>query len=105
LDELLGVGDINEGNVATHVLKLTEHQPAHAPVYTLHAELEGMKLLPVFDQLLSGWKAQGYTLTTSHNVFKDLDIKSLPVHRMVRGTVEGRSGTLMVQGERVLIES
>jgi hypothetical protein len=38
-------------------------------------------------------------------VFKDLDIKSLPVHRMVRGTVEGRSGTLMVQGERVFIES
>jgi peptidoglycan/xylan/chitin deacetylase (PgdA/CDA1 family) len=105
LDELLGVGDINESNVASHVLKLTEQEPAYAPVYTLHAELEGMKLLPVFDQLLSGWKAQGYSLTTSHNVFKDLDIKSLPVHRMVRGTVEGRSGTLMVQGERVLIES
>ena len=105
LDELLGVGDINESNVASHVLKLTEKQPAHVPVYTLHAELEGMKLLPVFDQLLSGWKAQGYTLSTSMDVFKDLDIKSLPVHRMVRGTVEGRSGTLMVQGERVLVET
>ena len=105
LDELLGVGDINESNVASHVLKLTEKQPAHVPVYTLHAELEGMKLLPVFDQLLSGWKAQGYTLSTSMDVFKDLDIKSLPIHRMVRGTVEGRSGTLMVQGERVLMET
>ena len=105
LDELLCVGDINESNVASHVLKLTEKQPAHVPVYTLHAELEGMKLLPVFDQLLSGWKAQGYTLSTSMDVFKDLDIKSLPVHRMVRGTVEGRSGTLMVQGERVLMET
>jgi len=59
----------------------------------------------LFDQLLSGWKAQGYTLTTSLDLFKDLDVKSLPVHRMVRGTVEGRSGTLMVQGERVLVES
>ena len=105
LDELLGVGDINESNVASHVLKLTEKQPAHAPVYTLHAELEGMKLLPVFDQLLSGWKAQGYALTTSMDVFKDLDVKSLPLHRMVRGTVGGRSGTLMVQGERVLMET
>jgi len=105
LDEVLGVGDIDESNVTAHVLKLTEKQPAHAPVYTLHAELEGMKLLPVFDQLLTGWKAQGYKLTTSLDIFKDLDIKSLPIHRMARGTVEGRSGTLMVQGEKVLVET
>jgi len=105
LDELLGVGDINESNVASHVLKLTEQPPAHAPVYTLHAELEGMKLLPAFDQLLSGWKVQGYKLTTSLDIFKDLDVKSLPIHRMARGTVEGRSGTLMVQGEKVLVET
>jgi hypothetical protein len=30
-----------------------------------------------------------------------LDTKHLPVHRVTRGTVAGRSGTLMVQGERV----
>ncbi len=104
LDELLGIGDINESNVAVHVLKLTETPSAHAPVYTLHAELEGMKLSSVFNQLLQGWQAQGYSLTTSHDAFKELDVKKLPIHRMVRGTVEGRSGTLMVQGEQVLVE-
>ena len=34
--------------------------PSH--VFTLHAELEGMKLAPVLEQLLDGWKAQGYRL-------------------------------------------
>jgi len=102
LDELLGVNDVTEANVATEVLKLTEQPSAHAPVYTLHAELEGMKLLPVFAQLLRGWQAQGYTLTTSEAVYRDLDIAALPVHKMIRGTLPGRSGTLMLQGERVL---
>ena len=101
LDELIGIDDLTEANVASHVLKLTESPPVHAPVYTLHAELEGMKLLPVFEQLLRGWQAQGYALTTSREVFQQLDVKHLPVHVMERGTVAGRSGTLMVQGARV----
>jgi len=101
LDELIGVDTLTAANVAAHVLKLTHTEPAHAPVYTLHAELEGMKLLPVFEQLLQGWQAQGYELTTSRDLFNDLDVKRLPIHRVVRGTVPGRSGTLMVQGERV----
>lgn len=101
LDELIGVDDCNEHNVAAHVLNLTATPPTHAPVYTLHAELEGMKLLPVFETLLKGWREQGYTLTTSRDVFDDLDIKRLPVHRVLRGTVPGRSGTLMVQGEKM----
>jgi hypothetical protein len=80
---------------------LTEAEPTHAPVFTLHAELEGMKLLPVFEQLLQGWRAQGYDVTTSRAIFNTLNIKSLPIHEMIRGTVAGRSGTLMVQGPLV----
>lgn len=98
LDELIGMDNLSEANVAEHVLQLTAHAPEQAPVYTLHAELEGMKLLPVFDQLLAGWRAQGYQLTTSRAVFDTLNLKSLPIHQMIRGTVPGRSGTLMVQG-------
>lgn len=100
LDELLGVDDMTETNVANHVLQLTATPSEHAPVYTLHAELEGMKLLPVFEQLLLGWRAQGYKLTTSRELFTQLNLKQLPVHHLVRGSVPGRSGTLMIQGER-----
>ncbi len=101
LDELIGVDNLTAANVAQHVLQMTAQTPMHAPVYTLHAELEGMQLLPVFAQLLQGWRAQGYELATSRAVFDTLDLHSLPVHKMVRGTMPGRSGTLMIQGPQV----
>jgi peptidoglycan/xylan/chitin deacetylase (PgdA/CDA1 family) len=63
LDELIGNDGIDEGNVAQHLLKLTAQPPAAGHVYTLHAELEGNRLSPTFEALLSGWRAQGYRNT------------------------------------------
>jgi hypothetical protein len=94
------VGDITASNVAAAVLKQTAQQPAAPHVYTLHTELEGGKLKPAFDALLSGWKAQGYQLTSTRSIFEDLNITQLPVHRVAFGSIAGRSGTLMLQGER-----
>jgi undecaprenyl phosphate-alpha-L-ara4FN deformylase len=101
LDELIGVGDITENNVAEHLLKQTQQQPGAPHVYTLHTELEGGKLKPAFDALLSGWKTQGYTLTSTRSIFAGLNLNNLPVHRVTFGSIPGRSGTLMLQGERV----
>lgn len=101
LDELIGVDAITASNVAAHVLKLTAQQPTAPHVYTLHTELEGGKLKPAFEALLTGWKAQGYTLTSTRNIYEALDISTLPVHRAEFGSIPGRSGTLMLQGERV----
>jgi len=58
LDELIGIGGVTDGNVANFLLKRTAFEPAAPHVYTLHTEMEGMKLLPAFDALLSGWKTQ-----------------------------------------------
>jgi undecaprenyl phosphate-alpha-L-ara4FN deformylase len=101
LDELIGVDGITEQTVADHILKLTTTQPDAPHVYTLHTELEGGKLKPAFDALLSGWKTQGYTLTSTRSIYQDLDLHALPVHRAVLGSLPGRSGTLLIQGERV----
>jgi peptidoglycan/xylan/chitin deacetylase (PgdA/CDA1 family) len=100
LDELIGVDGITESTVAAHILKQTAQQPNSPHVYTLHTELEGGKLKPVFDTLLSGWKAQGYALTSTRSIYEALDIDALPVHRAEFGSIPGRSGTLMIQGER-----
>jgi peptidoglycan/xylan/chitin deacetylase (PgdA/CDA1 family) len=73
--------------------------PCHTGhVYTLHAELEGGKWLPVFEQLLQGWQAQGYELVSMQQYLQGLDIAALPRHEVVMREVEGRVGTLAVQG-------
>jgi len=100
LDELLGRDGIEAGNVAAHLLACSERAPATGHVYTLHAELEGMRLLPVFEQLLAGWRAQGYELVSLADYACGLTAP-LPVHRVEYGPVPGRSGALMLQGPQV----
>ncbi len=102
LDELIGLDGIGAENVHESLLRLTENPPACGHVYTLHAELEGMKLLPAFERLLAGWRDQGYELTTTRAIFDNLNLAALPRHEVVRGEIPGRSGTLMLQGEEFL---
>ena len=98
LDELIGIDGLTPANVAAHVLGLTATAPVNGHVYTLHAELEGMKLMPVFEQLLVGWREQGYELVSLRDYFDGLEIKSLPRHTVAPGEIPGRSGTLALQG-------
>ncbi|MGO8754217.1 MAG: polysaccharide deacetylase family protein [Gallionellaceae bacterium] len=97
LDELLNREGVAPDSVAQHLLQLTEHPPATGHVFTLHAELEGGKLLPVFEQLLDGWKQQGYELVSMRHYLEELQ-GVLPRHEVVMGPVEGRVGLLAVQG-------
>ena len=104
LDELIGIDGISVDNVHEALLEKTRDQPAHGHVFTLHAELEGMKLAPVLDRLLKGWKEQGYTLTKLESIHGGLDLAKLPRHEVVRGELPGRSGTLMLQGREFLTD-
>jgi len=97
LDELLGRDGISEANVAAHLLELTREPAAAGHVFTLHAELEGMRLAPVFEQLLVGWKAQGWRLTSTRTLFDALQPFALPRCEVGAGAIEGRAGTLLVQ--------
>jgi len=101
LDELIGADGVTEESVAATVLRMTEQLPSLPHVYTLHAELEGMKLSTAFETLLAGWRTQGYRLGTTRDYFEGIDAAHLPIHAMERGSVPGRSGTLMVQGKAV----
>lgn len=98
LDELLGVNGLDENNVDQHLLQLTMIKPATAHVFTLHAELEGMKLLTVLDRLIAGWKRQGYRFQTLGEYGATLDVARLPHHHVKQGEIEGRSGNLCLQG-------
>jgi undecaprenyl phosphate-alpha-L-ara4FN deformylase len=99
LDELMNRDGITLDNIAEHILKLTEAPSPTGHVYTLHAELEGGKWLPIFEQLLQGWKTQGYELVSMQQYLEGLDVAKLPRHEVVMREVEGRVGTLACQGE------
>ncbi|WP_291995401.1 polysaccharide deacetylase family protein [Candidatus Accumulibacter sp. ACC003] len=102
LDELIGIDGLNEDKVHQHLLDLTRTAPAAGHVFTLHAELEGMKLLPVLEKLILGWQQQGYTLSTLRQLRAGLDAYHLPRHEIVWGTLPGRSGELLLQGREFL---
>ncbi|RYE70709.1 MAG: xylanase, partial [Oxalobacteraceae bacterium] len=99
LDELLGREidgvALDNDNIAAHLLELTA-DPLRDHVYTLHAELEGQKLAPIFEQLLSGWKAQGYRLASMADYYEKIKHASLPAVPLQWGQVPGRSGDLIV---------
>jgi peptidoglycan/xylan/chitin deacetylase (PgdA/CDA1 family) len=99
LDELLGReidGQvISTANIADHLLKLTRGA-TRDHVYTLHAELEGQKLAPIFEQLLTGWKEQGYQLASMADYYEKIKDVPLPEYPVSWGEVPGRSGELIV---------
>ncbi len=105
LDEMIGVDGVTPANVVERLLDLTARATAAGHVYTLHAELEGMKLSSQFEQLLDGWRAQGHELVSLGAYLENLALGVLPRHEVAVGPVPGRSGTLALQGQEFLADS
>lgn len=101
LDELLGCNQITEENVHEEIFLASRSALPAGHVYTLHAELEGMKLLPAMEKLLQLWKDAGDEICPMDEFIADLDFAKLPRHELVMGELEGRSGLLAKQGSRV----
>jgi peptidoglycan/xylan/chitin deacetylase (PgdA/CDA1 family) len=95
LDEMIGLNGISETNVVEKILELTFEKKSH--VFTAHAELEGGHFLALFDQLLSGWKEQGYTIVGLESLYRSVERARLPRHDIVYGEIPGRSGKLALQ--------
>jgi len=107
LDEVIGLDGVTAQTAAQAILARTDltggsARPDALQVFTLHAELEGMKLASVFQELLDGWRAQGYELVDLSTALGSLEVSRLPRHRLEFGSVPGRTGTLLVQGAEFL---
>jgi peptidoglycan/xylan/chitin deacetylase (PgdA/CDA1 family) len=99
-DELLGRDGIDETNIANAMFDLTvaggtAAEPA-VHVFTLHAELEGMRLLPAFEALLVKWRAAGATIMRMAQIRELAMQRPLPVRPVIEGEIPGRSGLLAV---------
>ncbi|HEB57443.1 MAG TPA: 4-deoxy-4-formamido-L-arabinose-phosphoundecaprenol deformylase [Gammaproteobacteria bacterium] len=98
LDELIGCHEITENNVHEAVFKASRKPLVHGHVYTLHAELEGMQLLPVMERLLQMWRAAGFKIGSVRNLYERLPLDKLETRAIVWGEVPGRSGLLALEG-------
>ena len=97
LDEIIGSDGIDSSNCWETILEKSREILPHGHVYTLHAELEGMKLIPVMDKLLEQWKASGFEFVTLQQLYSSLDQSALPRKEITWNEVDGRSGLLAVQ--------
>jgi peptidoglycan/xylan/chitin deacetylase (PgdA/CDA1 family) len=96
-DELLGREGTGESNVADAVFRLSALSADPLQVFTLHAELEGMRLRDGFESLLMKWRNAGATLTRMATIHALATRRPLPTRAVIRGEVPGRSGQLAVQ--------
>ena len=97
LDELIGVDGMDADAAADALLARTASSTKNE-VFTLHAELEGMKLLPAFERLLAGWRRQGFKCGSMADAYARIDPASLPVRAWRWGSLTGRSGELVISG-------
>lgn len=102
MDELIGRNGVNKTNIVDRVLDLTKEPGPWGHVFTANAAFEGLRLLPQFEQLLQGWRRQGYDLVSLHDYMVSFDTRELPCHEVTTGTVDGRPGTVAMQGKEFL---
>jgi hypothetical protein len=61
-----------------------------------------MRLAPVLEQLMIGWKTQGYRMTSMRGLYDTLQPLALPRCEVAPGAIPGRSGTVFRQGREFL---
>jgi len=97
LDEIIGSDGIDSSNCWETILEKSKETLPDGHVYTLHAELEGLKLRPAMEKLLGHWKASGFEFFTLYQLYASLDKSVLPKQDIKWGEVDGRSGLLAIQ--------
>jgi peptidoglycan/xylan/chitin deacetylase (PgdA/CDA1 family) len=96
LDELLGRPEYPEGELAARYLSWLK--PGALNCLTVHAELEGMMYLGWFETLLDAAAKAGVAFVNLAEEAARIGRTALPVADLLQGSVDGRSGTMAVQG-------
>lgn len=93
-DEMIGHETTADEYNAYILKKINHHQGT--PVYTIHAEVEGIAMSPLFAQLLTMAQQQGIRFCPLSELLPE-DLHDLPVGEIVRDKLSGREGWLGYQ--------
>jgi peptidoglycan/xylan/chitin deacetylase (PgdA/CDA1 family) len=101
LDELMGRPEYPTGSLADALLDRLA--PGRLNVYTIHAEIEGMSMIEWFERFLVRASEKGIAFASLAEEAASLNAKreTLAFAALVQGQVEGRSGTLAIEGARL----
>ncbi len=105
LDEVAAEPGVSPESAAAHLLSRTGEAPLDAQVFGLRAEVEGLALAREFEQLVIGWKAQGYTLVPLRALLESVEPLALPRCEVAMSRIPARTGTLLLQGREFLLPS
>ena len=102
LDEILALETgCSPDSAADRILQLSS-AIAGDHVFTLRAEIEGMKFASSFERLISGWKSKDYQLVALRDIHSTLELPALPRHTVSFIETPGRLGLRMTQGAEFL---
>lgn len=101
LDELLLPGAASADHAIAQILAESEGG-SDDHVFTLRAELEGMKWSVAFEHLLVEWKRRGYQLIALRELLGSRNLVTLPRHCVAFAAVRGRLGPRLLQGNAFL---
>ena len=99
-DEVIGNSGISDENYNEYMLSLLD--PAGLNVLTVHAEVEGISRLGMFDRFLSTARSSGMAFCTLGSFLEGST--SLPAAPLIPGHVPGRDGWVSLQGPSVAVD-
>lgn len=104
IDELADRAEPDLVSIRDQLLALTAKPAPYGHVFSLRPPHAPGKTDEFLEQLFAGWREQGYELTSIQALASAYDMDKLPRHEVVIGTVPGRCGSLLMQGEEFLSE-
>ncbi len=82
VDELMAAEGLAAEDLVARLLEISAAPPPAGHVFTARAEIEGGPLLPQFEALLRGWRAQGQQPSPLQSILADLNAADLPHHEI-----------------------
>ena len=101
LDELMGRPEYPSDTLADEML--SRLKPGRFDVFTIHAEIEGMSMIDWFADFIARAKAVGVVFVSAADEAARLNAVagSVPGAALAQGEIDGRSGTLAIEGAPV----